>query len=93
MKTFTYYLNGRGICPSKMIINVNEDYTFDNVIYFGGCPGNHEGINSLCKGMNIQEIIDRLKNVRCGMKANSCPSELAVGLEYMLNHWEDLQTI
>ena len=93
MKTFTYHLVGSGICPSKMIINVNDDYTFDSVTYFGGCPGNHEGINVLCKGMNAQEVINRLKNVKCGTRKNSCPSELAVGLEYMLKHWEEMKEV
>lgn len=93
MKEFTYYTMGAGICPSKMIINVNDDYTFENVTFFGGCAGNHEGINVLCKGMKAQDIIDKLKNVRCRARRNSCPSELAVGLEYMLKHWEEMQTV
>ena len=31
--------------------------------------------------MNVDEVIARLKGVRCGMKPTSCPDQLAQALE------------
>ena len=91
MKEFTYY--SKGICPSKMTIQINDDKTFGSVVFYGGCPGNHAGINALCKGMDVQEVIKRLENIHCGNRTTSCPSELTVGLKYMLNHWDEMKEV
>lgn len=82
MKEFDFY--PKGICPQRMIIHINEDETFEDVIFFGGCAGNHKGLNALCKGMKVEEVIKRLKGITCGLKSTSCPAALAQGLEKAL---------
>ena len=87
MKEYTFYPGG--VCPSKITVQLEDDGTFDEVIFFGGCPGNHKGINALCKGMKAEEVIERLKGITCGDMATSCPDQLARGLEVILKKTEN----
>ena len=69
----------RGTCSSRIILDV-EDNKLVNVEYIGGCNGNLQGICRLVKGMDIDEVIARLKGIHCGMKETSCPDQLATAL-------------
>jgi len=86
MKEFTFYPSG--VCPTKITIQVEDDGTFHEVFFYGGCQGNHKGLNALCKGMNIRDIIPRLQGLTCGMRPTSCPDQLAKGLEKILEKIE-----
>lgn len=68
-----------GTCSSRIILDV-EDNKLVNVEYIGGCNGNLQGISRLVKGMDIDEVIARLKGIHCGMKETSCPDQLATAL-------------
>lgn len=72
--------NPNGVCSSKMIFEIENDVIIGLRI-IGGCPGNLQGISKLVVGMNIDDIISRLRNIKCGMKKTSCPDQLARGLE------------
>ena len=69
----------RGTCSTRIILDV-EDNKLVNVEYIGGCNGNLQGISRLVKGMDIDEVIARLKGIHCGMKETSCPDQLATAL-------------
>lgn len=88
MKEFTYPIFG--ICPNRIRVRINEeDMTFDSVLFAGGCPGNHEGINALCHGMKIEDVIKKLKGISCGGRRTSCPDKLAECLEASLKQLEE----
>lgn len=53
--------------------------------FTGGCNGNLQGINALVSGMEVDEVINRLKGIQCGMKGTSCPDQLARALEAYKN--------
>ena len=36
-------------------------------------------------GMNIDEVIARLKGIECGFKDTSCPDQIAIALEKIKN--------
>lgn len=78
----TYEFTPRGVCSQKMIIDV-EDGVVKELQVFGGCNGNLKGISSLVKGMKIEDVIERLEGIRCGMKPTSCPDQLARALKEM----------
>ena len=48
------------------------------------CPGNTAGISQLVAGMPAEEVIRRLKGIKCGNKPTSCPDQLALALEEAL---------
>lgn len=70
----------QGVCCKKISFDV-EDGKVKNVSFESGCPGNLQGISKLVEGMEINEVIAKLKGVTCGPKNTSCPDQLASALE------------
>lgn len=58
-----------------------EDGTLGEISFIGGCNGNLQGIGKLVKGMKPEDVISRLKGIKCGAKPTSCPDQLAKALE------------
>lgn len=75
---FTYKTSG--VCSRSIDIEV-EDNIVKDVSFVGGCNGNLKGIGALVSGMNIDDVIDRLENIKCGIKNTSCPAQLANALK------------
>lgn len=70
------------VCARQLVVEVDEEKdTVEDVLFFGGCSGNAQGLSRLVKGMGIDEVIERLKDVKCGRKESSCPAELAKALK------------
>ena len=75
-----YTYKTKGTC-SQMISFSVEDGKVHNVSFYGGCNGNLKGIGALVEGMDIDDVIARVEGIRCGMKATSCPDQLAQALK------------
>lgn len=65
-----------GTCCQMMQVEIKDNKVVDTE-FFGGCNGNLKGIKSLIKGMDIDEVIERLQGITCGPKPTSCPDQLA----------------
>ncbi len=72
----------RGVCSQLMDIEVEDGRILD-VKITGGCSGNLQGISRLLKGMGVDDAIERMEGIRCGMKRTSCPDQLAQALKLM----------
>ena len=83
MKTYTF--QPRGVCSREMRVDLDDQGVIQDLQVMGGCSGNLQGIASLVQGMAAREAIERLKGIRCGSKSTSCPDQLALGLEQILN--------
>lgn len=79
-----YIYNPQGVCSTKMIINVENNIVKDIKIN-NGCDGNLKGISKLLIGMNIDDVIQKLKGTTCGFKRTSCPDQIATALEKIKN--------
>lgn len=79
-KAMTFNYTPKGVCAGMFQISV-EDGTVQSVQVMGGCSGNLQGISALLKGMKVEEAIQRMEGIRCGMKATSCPDQLAQALK------------
>ena len=75
-----YRYRPQGVCSTEIIIEV-ENNIIKNLQVANGCNGNLKGIASLVKGMTIDDVISRLKGIKCGMKGTSCPDQIAKALE------------
>ena len=69
----------RGVCAKLLVIEIENDI-IKSYKSLGGCPGNSLGIAALVKDMTVDEAIERLSGIRCGMKPTSSPNELAKAL-------------
>ena len=74
-----YRYNPNGVCSKEFILDV-ENEIIKNIKIVGGCTGNTSGIAKLVIGMNINEVIKRLKGIPC-RNGTSCPDQLAIALE------------
>ena len=81
METIRY--TPSGVCSRQMEIDV-EDGVIQAVRVAGGCNGNLQGIASLLRGMRVEDAIERMDGLRCGMKPTSCPDQLAQALKTAL---------
>lgn len=73
--------NTQGTCSRQIVIDVNDNGTIEQVTFIGGCNGNTQGISSLVKGMKIDDVITKLKGIKCGFRPTSCPDQLATALK------------
>lgn len=80
-----YEYKTKGVCSSSIEIELDGDI-IKEVKFVGGCNGNLKGIASIVKGMKVQDVIDRLSGIKCGMKKTSCPDQLARALTEVLNN-------
>lgn len=74
-----YRYKPSGVCSREMIIELDGN-KIKKLTIVGGCDGNTKGISKLVVGMNINDVIERLRGIQCGMKGTSCPDQLAKAL-------------
>ena len=80
-----YTYKTKGTCSTLIELELEGDVVH-NVKFTGGCDGNHKGLCALVEGMEAEEAIKRLSGITCGFRNTSCPDQLAVCLEKMLQN-------
>lgn len=74
LKTIQY--RTQGTCCALMNVVLDDNKIYD-VEFLGGCSGNLQGIRQLIIGMDIDDVISKLKGITCGSKPTSCPDQLS----------------
>ncbi|WP_461208292.1 TIGR03905 family TSCPD domain-containing protein [Desulfocurvus sp. DL9XJH121] len=69
-----------GVCSKLIRFTVRDGRVYD-VAFTGGCDGNLQGISRLVQGMSVEDVVGKLKGIRCGRKTTSCPDQLSRALE------------
>ena len=75
-----YTYNPEGVCSMQMIFDIEGDI-IKGLKIIGGCPGNTVGVSRLVEGRKIDDVIQMLKGIECGVKGTSCPDQVAKALE------------
>ena len=70
----------KGTCSQRIFFEINDRKVY-NVSFLGGCNGNLQGLGRLVEGMDVDEVINRVDGIHCGMKPTSCPDQLAAALK------------
>ncbi len=79
----THHFRTRGTCSREITFDI-EDGKLQNVRFLGGCNGNTKGITALVEGMDVTEVVKRLKGIDCNGRGTSCPDQLAHAVEEAL---------
>lgn len=79
MKSISYKTSGT--CSQMINLKVDDNDSIVDVSFEGGCNGNLQGICSLVRGMNVNDVKARLDGIRCGYKATSCPDQLCRAID------------
>lgn len=69
-----------GVCARRIFVDVQDGIVKD-VKFEGGCNGNTKGVATLAIGMKADDVIEKLKDIKCGFKNTSCPAQLAEALK------------
>ena len=85
MKTKHVQYETRGTCSKMIDVTADENDVIQQVFFLGGCNGNLQGISKLVQGQKIDDVIHRLRGIRCGTKGTSCPDQLSMALEQLKN--------
>lgn len=72
--------NTSGTCSRAIEFDI-EDGVIRNVSFTGGCNGNLKGIGKLVEGMKVEDVVTKLKGIKCGVRSTSCPDQLAKACE------------
>ncbi|MCB6416354.1 TIGR03905 family TSCPD domain-containing protein [Dorea acetigenes] len=70
----------QGVCSQLINVELDGD-VIKSVEFVGGCAGNTMGISQLVKGMKVDDAIQRMEGITCGIKPTSCPDQLAKALK------------
>lgn len=65
---------------AKMIRFSVEEGKVSKLDFVGGCEGNLKAISRLLEGMEVEEVISKLKGITCGKKDTSCTDQLCNAL-------------
>lgn len=76
-----YTYRNKGTCSAMTEVELNPDHTIAAVHVMGGCNGNLKGISQLLAGMKAEDAIAKMEGTRCGLKATSCPDQIAQALK------------
>ena len=74
----------KGTCSQEILFDLRDGKVHD-VEFISGCHGNTQGVAALVEGMDVDEVIARLKGIKCGRRPTSCPDQLALALEAARN--------
>ena len=69
-----------GVCSEKICFTLDAGRVV-HVEFVNSCDGNLQGIASLVEGMEVDEVIRRLRGIDCMERGASCPDQLARALE------------
>ena len=72
----------QGVCSQAIDVEV-ENGVITSIKFVGGCSGNTQGVSALATGMKVEDAIEKLEGIRCGMRPTSCPDQLAKALKSM----------
>ncbi len=75
-----YRYKPTGVCSREIILDIENGMVKD-LKAVGGCNGNLQGIASLVKGMPVEQVKERLKGIKCGIRNTSCPDQISKALE------------
>lgn len=81
MRTKHIMYQPSGVCSQAIDVTADENDVILQVFFIGGCNGNLQGISQLVRGQKIDDVINILHGIRCGIKRTSCPDQLTEALK------------
>lgn len=83
--TVEYNFTTVKVCSKNIIITVDNQDTIVSVKFIGGCNGNGKAIGRLVRGLTLEQVVQRLKGVKCGNNTTSCADQLAIACELIMS--------
>ncbi|MDR1279036.1 MAG: TIGR03905 family TSCPD domain-containing protein [Treponema sp.] len=75
-----YEYKTQGTCSTAIHFDIKDGKVY-SVSFDRGCDGNLKALSILAEGLPAEELIRKLKGLRCGKKQTSCGDQFARALE------------
>ena len=73
-----------GVCSTEINFDLRDGKVY-SVSFTEGCNGNLKAIGALVEGMGADELVKKLKGLRCGRRTTSCADQLATAVAQAVN--------
>jgi uncharacterized protein (TIGR03905 family) len=73
----------KGTCSTEISFEL-RDGKVHSISFENGCDGNLKALGILAEGMDAEELVKKLKGLRCGRKKTSCGDQLAIAVAHAL---------
>jgi len=68
-----------GVCSTEINFDLRDGKVY-SVSFVEGCNGNLKAVGTLVEGMDADELVKKLKGLRCGRRPTSCADQLATAV-------------
>jgi uncharacterized protein (TIGR03905 family) len=68
-----------GVCSTEINFDLRDGKVY-SVSFVEGCNGNLKAVGALVDGMDADELVKKLKGLRCGRRPTSCADQLATAV-------------
>ncbi|MCC8028263.1 MAG: TIGR03905 family TSCPD domain-containing protein [Lachnospiraceae bacterium] len=75
----SYTYRTKGTCSTRIEVELDGDI-IKEVRFTGGCSGNLQAVSRLVAGRTVDEVVNTLSGIRCGMRPTSCGDQLSRAL-------------
>ncbi len=72
----SYLYRTKGTCSTRIEVELDGDIVKE-VKFTGGCNGNLQAVSRLVAGRTVDEVVNTLSGIRCGMRPTSCGDQLS----------------
>ena len=73
---FSYTYKTKGTCSTLIELELDGNIVH-NVRFTGGCNGNLKAIPRLVDGLTVEQVEEKIAEIKCGFKNTSCGDQLA----------------
>ena len=69
-----------GVCSKEISYDIDENGCIHNVSFLGGCNGNLQTIERILDGWTVEEIEQKIGDIKCCRRPTSCSGQLAIAV-------------
>lgn len=66
-------------CSQMISFDLNDNIV-TNIKYMGGCNGNLQSLERILDGWTVEDIENKLGDIKCGRRPTSCSGQLAIAV-------------
>ena len=71
-------------CSQMISVDLNDNVV-TNIQYMGGCNGNLQSLERVLDGWTVENIENKLGDIKCGRRPTSCSGQLAIAVRKAYN--------
>ena len=86
--TMHYEYKTKHTCATKITFDIKDENIY-NVKFTGGCDGNLKAVPLLIEGWKAEDVVKKLRGLKCGGRQTSCTDQLSVAITQALEEEQE----